>query len=92
MRSITQPTGRLRIVAVLALVALSPVARAGTPAPHPKPQPLVVKVNDDGFHWGDAGIGAAAGFGAALVLSGSLALAAKTGRVTNSSSETEERL
>lgn len=40
---------------------------------------LVVR-GEDGFRWGDAGIGAAGGFGAALVLSGSLALTGRGNR------------
>ena len=71
-------------VAVVVAV-LSPVANAGQPAPkaqpRPKPEPLIVKVDDGGFRWSDAGIGAAAGFGAALVLAGALALADRSDRV-----------
>jgi hypothetical protein len=74
VRSISSAAGRRSIVAAaVALVALSPVARAGSPATHPNPEPIAVKV-DDGFHWGDAGIGAAAGVGAALIVAGGLAI------------------
>jgi len=61
-----------------AAAALIPVAHAGAPTrqPHsePDPEPLVVKVDDSRFRWGDAGIGAAAGFGGALVLVGGVSL------------------
>ena len=57
------------LVAALALAVSLPIAAQTR---RPSPQPLVVK--DGGFHWGDAGIGAAAGFGTALVLGGAIAL------------------
>ena len=38
-------------------------------ADHPR-QPVVVKVSEGGFRWGDAAIGAAAASGAALALHG----------------------
>jgi hypothetical protein len=41
--------------------------------PTPKQEPLVVRV-DGGFQWGDAAIGAAAGFGAAIALVGGTVL------------------
>jgi hypothetical protein len=75
----TPPAVRPRIAAGVAFVAaLYPVAVAPA-APPPtqsrqQPQPLIIRVTDDGFHWGDAGIGAAAGFGVALVLSGGFVL------------------
>ena len=66
--------------------------RRARAAAHPaEPEPLVVKVDDGGFHWGDAGIGAAAGFGAALVLAGGLALAGRRDRVAAHTSNKEER-
>jgi len=73
MHSVSPPAGRHLIAVAVALAALSPVAHAGAPAPRPNPEPIVVKV-DDGFHWGDAGIGAAAGVGAALIAAGGLVL------------------
>jgi hypothetical protein len=85
MRSIASPTSPRRVAAgVAAAATLSPVAYAAPHAPPPRPQPksvpFVIKVNDGGFRWGDAGIGAAGGFGAALVLFGSLALAGRRDR------------
>ncbi len=74
MCSIRSAVGRRSIAAAVVLAALCPAAHAGAPAPHPNPEPIVVKV-DDGFRWGDAGIGAAAGVGAALLVAGSLVLA-----------------
>ncbi len=78
MRSTRRADSRFGIAAATALAALCPitVAHAAAPASKPRhgPQPLVVRVDDGRFHWGDAGIGAAAGFGAALVLSGSFVL------------------
>jgi hypothetical protein len=64
--------------AAVAAAALSLVAHAGAEMrqPHrgPDPEPLVVKVDDHRFRWGDAGIGATAGFGGALVLVGGVSL------------------
>jgi hypothetical protein len=78
----------------VALVTLNLVAvgasSAHPPNPRQKPVSLVVKVEDHGFRWSDAGIGAAAGFGAALVLAGSLALFGRADRVvTHSQNHTE---
>jgi hypothetical protein len=78
MHSIAPTPGRLSIMAAVTFAAVSLVAATGAAAPRPKQRqqvPLVVRVEDRGFGWGDASIGAAAGFGAALVLAGSLALA-----------------
>ena len=84
MRSITSPAGRVHVAAAVGAATLSPVAIASSTAPEPKPQPkpvpLVVKVDEGGFRWGDAGIGAAGGFGAALVLAGGLALVGRRDR------------
>jgi len=76
MRSITASLSRLPLATVLSTAALNAFAPAAPPAP-PAPRPLTVRVEDGGFRWGEAGIGAAAGFGAGLVLAGSLALAGR---------------
>jgi hypothetical protein len=55
-------------------------ADAAQPRPTPKHESLVVRV-DGGFHWGDAAIGAAAGFGAAITLVGAIALVDRRDRV-----------
>src|SRR3954471_3003059 len=70
MRSTTAPA----TIACLTALALAGAAAAAT-RPHPSrtPEPLVIHV-DNGFHWTDAGIGAAAGFGGGLVVCGGLAL------------------
>ncbi len=80
MASLTPPVGRTGITAAVALIAALCLVAVASAAPPPtqtrRPsQPLVIRVNDGGFHWGDAGIGAAAGFGVALVLSGGFVLA-----------------
>jgi hypothetical protein len=80
MRSIATPARRLALVASLSALLWSPAAAAdGTTATTPRPDPLVVRV-EDGFRWSDAGVGAAAGFGGGLVLAGSLALAGRRHR------------
>ena len=61
----------LTLVAAVVVAVFVPIAAMPTP---PSPKPVVVKGAEVGFHWGDAGIGAAAGFGAALVLVGGIAL------------------
>jgi hypothetical protein len=67
----------LRAFVILGTATAMPTALAnadaGQPRPAPKQDSLVVRV-DDGFHWGDAAIGAAAGFGAAITLVGGVAL------------------
>jgi hypothetical protein len=94
--SFTPPAGRPRSAAAVALVAaLYPVAVAPAAAPPTQPrrppQPLVIRVNDGGFHWGDAGIGAAAGFGVALVLSGGFVLAGQRDLVLRHPPQHKER-
>jgi hypothetical protein len=74
-------TGLLGIAVTLAALSLlAGTAASAPPKPGQKPVPLVVKVEDRGFRWSDAGIGATAGFGAALVLAGSLALVGRGDR------------
>jgi ABC-type sugar transport system permease subunit len=56
---------------VLVLVAASLSARAGGAPPEPTDQPhVIVEVTDSGFHWLDAGIGAAAALAAVLLVVG----------------------
>jgi hypothetical protein len=60
----------LRWVVVIALLLLSLSAASSyganeqpprRPVPErPTPPPVVIRVHDDGFHWADAGVGAAA--------------------------------
>jgi hypothetical protein len=59
------------LVVVLAVAVSLPLAAL---TERPSPQPVIVEGGDGGFDWGDAGIGAAAGFGTALVLRGAIAL------------------
>ena len=91
MDSIASPAGLLSLVIAAGLPLWSSAAVAGSrtrtvPAPS---EPLVVKV-DDGSSWADTGIGAAGGFGAALVLAGSLALAGRKHRSTSQPPRQEE--
>lgn len=60
------------LAAALAL-ALPVVAESGGQPPA-NTTPIVVQVGDRGFHWVDSAIGAAAGFGGALALVGSIAV------------------
>jgi hypothetical protein len=84
MSSTNRAMSGLGIAAAMAIAALCPatVAQAAAPPTKPRhdPQPLIVRVDDGRFQWGDAGIGAAAGFGAALVLSGSFVLISQRDR------------
>jgi hypothetical protein len=65
---------KARILALgAAFVLACPALASGQapPAPVQEPRrPVVVKVSEGGFHWGDAAIGAAAASGAAIVLAG----------------------
>ena len=63
-----------RIIALAAALAVCFPATSSGEGPGPgadRPrQPVVVKVSQGGFRWGDAAIGAAAASGAALALHG----------------------
>ena len=64
---------RLGITVVLAALAVSLPAASSGQAPQGRteaPPPVVVKVSEGGFQWGDAAIGAVAASGAALALAG----------------------
>jgi len=62
-----------RIIALAAALAIcSPTASSGAArggSEHPR-EPVVVKVSEGGFRWGDAAIGATAASGTALALAG----------------------
>jgi hypothetical protein len=93
VRSIAPSTAYLRVAAAVAVVALSPTASAGQRTqPRSTHAPLVVKIDDGGFQWGDAGIGAAAGFGGALVLTGGIALAGRRDRALNPRQQEETQI
>jgi hypothetical protein len=72
---------RVSIAVLVAAVTPASAANGGStrPPPTPKQDALVVKV-DGGFHWADAAIGGAAGFGAAITLVGGLALTGRRDR------------
>ena len=84
MRSTTPAARLLLIAATLGFTALGPAALASGTTRQPKgpteSEPIVVRVDAGGFRWGDAGVGAAAGFGVALIAVGSLALTARRDR------------
>jgi hypothetical protein len=72
---------RACIAAGIAVVMPASLTNADAGPPRsPKQDSLVVRV-DGGFHWGDAAIGAAAGFGAAITLVGGVALGGRGDRV-----------
>jgi hypothetical protein len=73
---------RACIVAGIATAMPTTLANADAvqPRPTPKQESLIVRV-DDGFHWADAAIGAAAGFGGAITLVGGIALVDRRDRV-----------
>jgi hypothetical protein len=65
---------KTRIMALAAAVAVGFPAPSSGQAPRTRTdqarQPVVVKVSEGGFRWGDAAIGAAAASGAAVALAG----------------------
>jgi hypothetical protein len=68
--------GIVLALATTAGVAASPhPARDSNPQSKDEPGPRVVYVHDADFRWGDAGIGAAGGFGVAVAAGGLVALA-----------------
>jgi hypothetical protein len=84
--SITRGVRWLVVAALLLLVTGAWSHRAdasppGDPSSDP-PSTVVVSVRDGGFHWGDAGVGAAAGLAATLLAVG-LVLALRPVRAGN---------
>ena len=67
------PTRLIQAVLLTGALALPSGAQAdaGTPT---RETPIVVRVDDRGFGWTDAAIGAVAGIGATLVTAGGVAL------------------
>ena len=68
-------TERLRwFVALAVALSLATASSQGsTTPPNPtgeRPSTVVVRVNDDGFHWADAGLGAAAALATTLLALG----------------------
>jgi hypothetical protein len=83
----------LRACIVAGIATAMPTTLANADAVHArtKQDSLVVRV-DGGFHWGDAAIGAAAGFGAAITLVGGIALVGRGDRaMTRPPLQREER-
>lgn len=81
------------IGSTLALLSASAVMSATAAAgnePKAVPAPLIVRVQEGGFRWGDAAIGAAAGFGASLVVVGGIAVRSNPEARVQSSEEGEE--
>jgi hypothetical protein len=82
----------LRWVVVIALLLLSLSAASSyganeqpprRPVPErPTPPPVVIRVHDDGFHWADAGVGAAAMLATTFLALG-LALVMRPNRRSN---------
>jgi hypothetical protein len=67
------------VIVLLVAAFATPTARSEEPARTRPQQPVVVEVRDGGFHWLDAGLGAAAGVAATLVVLG-LVLTARPGQ------------
>ena len=64
---------KARIMALTTVIAVSFAAPSSGQTPRARTeqtQPVVVKVSEGGFRWGDAAIGAAAASGGALALAG----------------------
>jgi hypothetical protein len=70
---------RSLVIVLLVAAVATPAGQSGGPVRARSQQPVVVEVRDDGFHWLDAGLGAAAGAAATLVVLG-LVLTARHGR------------
>jgi hypothetical protein len=71
VRRPTDGMTRLLLATVVAVLGLT----GGTPAHAEEPvRPVVVEVDDGGFHWADALIGAAAGVGLGLAIAGLVVL------------------
>jgi hypothetical protein len=62
------------LVLLVFAVALMPLAATAVAAGHERTTPIVVRVDEGGFRWTDAAVGAVAGIGATLVTAGGVAL------------------
>jgi hypothetical protein len=65
------PSRPAQILVLCTALALPAAAGAGTPRHE---TPIVVRVDEGGFRWTDAAVGAVAGIGATLVTAGGVAL------------------
>ena len=65
---------RNELALALGLALLGPVSAAASDPPPDRPTPIVVRVDDGGFGWADAGVGALAGVGGTLAVVGGAAL------------------
>jgi hypothetical protein len=85
---------RFVVLGMLLLIAAASSHGADTnPArapSHDRPSTVVVSVPDGGFHWADAGVGAAAAFAATLLALG-LVLALRPVRTTTARTSKEEQ-
>lgn len=92
--SITRGLRWFVVLALLWSVAAAPSRGADTnPPPNPsrdRPATVVVSVRDGGFHWADAGVGAAAMFATTLLALG-LVLAVRPDRGGNDNHEALSR-
>lgn len=68
------PTRSLKALALAAALALPSGSLAADGGKPTRETPIVVRIDEAGFAWTDAGIGAVAGIGATLVAAGGLAL------------------
>ena len=92
--SIGKGLRRVVVLGLLLSVAAASSHGAGTKPPRPpgsdRPSTVVVSVPDAGFHWADAGVGAAATVAATLLAFG-LVLALRPVRTTTARTSQEEQ-
>jgi uncharacterized membrane protein YfcA len=62
------------LVLVVFVMVLTPPAATAVAAGHERTTPIVVRVDEGGFRWTDAAVGAVAGIGATFVTAGGVAL------------------
>jgi hypothetical protein len=62
------------VLVLVSVVALTPPAATAAAAGHERTTPIVVRVDEGGFRWTDAAVGAVAGIGATLVTAGGVTL------------------
>jgi hypothetical protein len=71
------PTFRRWLLVLLSAAAIAAPAVSGAQGPQPdgaERSPVVVEVRHDGFHWADAGVGAAATLATVVIAAGLAAL------------------
>jgi hypothetical protein len=79
----TRPLCRWLVISLIATAIAAPGVRAQSESATPH-SPVVVELRRDGFHWGDAGVGAAAALAIVAIAAGvALVIRSRTAQDTS---------